>query len=86
MRSFKRVAVLIILLIVGFGALTFVLENQQDVSLAFLGWSTPGMPVSIFLGLALIVGMLIGPLLSLLAARYSAGRVRSHSSRPNSAQ
>ena len=86
MRSFKRVVLLIILLIVGLGVLTFVLENQQDASLVFLGWSTPEMPVSIFMGLALVVGMLIGPLLNLLAGRYRARKVRSHSSRTNSTQ
>lgn len=72
MRSIKRVAMLLILLVVGLGSLIFVLENQQDVSLAFLGWSTPNMPISIFLGLTLIAGMLIGPFLSLLATRSSA--------------
>ena len=54
------------MLIVALAILAFVLENQQDVALAFLGWSTPELPVSVFVTLALIVGMLVGPVLSLL--------------------
>ena len=82
MRSIKRVVVLLILLVVGLGCLTFVLENQQNVSLAFLGWATPDMPISIFLGLTLIVGMLIGPFLGLLAARGRAARRKARYRQP----
>jgi len=68
MRGVKRVA-LVIVLIAALAILAFVLENQQDVTLAFLGWSTPQLPVSVFVTLALIVGMLVGPFLSLLMRR-----------------
>ncbi|MBJ2267546.1 DUF1049 domain-containing protein [Pseudomonas sp. MF6772] len=66
MRGVKRVALVLIVLIVALAILAFVLENQQDVALAFLGWSTPELPVSVFVTLALIVGMLVGPVLGLL--------------------
>lgn len=66
MRGVKRVALVLIVLIVALAILAFVLENQQDVALAFLGWSTPELPVSVFVALALIVGMLVGPVLGLL--------------------
>lgn len=69
MRGVKRVALVLIVLIVALAILAFVLENQQDVALAFLGWSTPQLPVSVFVTLALIVGMLVGPFLSLLVRR-----------------
>lgn len=69
MRGVKRVALLLIVLIAALAILAFVLENQQDVALAFLGWSTPQLPVSVFVTLALIVGMLVGPFLSLLIRR-----------------
>lgn len=69
MRGVKRVALVLIVLIVALAILAFVLENQQDVALAFLGWSTPELPVSVFVTLALIVGMLVGPVLSLLIRR-----------------
>lgn len=69
MRGVKRVALVLIVLIVALVILAFVLENQQGVALAFLGWSTPELPVSVFVTLALIVGMLLGPILSLLVRR-----------------
>ncbi|KAA8705836.1 MULTISPECIES: lipopolysaccharide assembly protein LapA domain-containing protein [Pseudomonas] len=69
MRGVKRVALVLIVLIAALAILAFVLENQQDVALAFLGWSTPQLPVSVFVTLALIVGMLVGPFLSLLVRR-----------------
>ena len=69
MRGVKRVALVLIVLIAALAILAFVLENQQDVALAFLGWSTPELPVSVFVTLALIVGMLVGPFLSLLVRR-----------------
>ncbi|NMY04717.1 LapA family protein [Pseudomonas sp. WS 5059] len=69
MRGVKRVALVLIVLIAALAILAFVLENQQDVTLAFLGWSTPQLPVSVFVTLALIVGMLVGPFLSLLMRR-----------------
>lgn len=69
MRGVKRVALVLIVLVVTLVILAFVLENQQGVALAFLGWSTPELPVSVFVTLALIVGMLVGPLLGLLVRR-----------------
>lgn len=42
----------------------FILENQQPVSLAFLGWSAPQLSLAVPIILALLVGMLIGPVLS----------------------
>ncbi|KAA0947503.1 DUF1049 domain-containing protein [Pseudomonas sp. ANT_H14] len=69
MRGVKRVAMVLTVLIIALVILAFVLENQQAVALAFLGWSTPQMPVSVFVTLALIVGMLLGPFLGLLVKR-----------------
>lgn len=74
MRAVKRVSLVLIVLFAALAVLAFVLENQQDVALAFLGWSTPQMPVSIFVTLALIVGMLVGPLLGVFIKRGSQRR------------
>ncbi|MBM9488054.1 LapA family protein [Pseudomonas sp. ICBG1301] len=66
MRGVKRVVLLLVVLVAVLAVLGFVLENQQGVSLSFLGWATVQMPVAVFVVLALIVGMLIGPLLGVV--------------------
>ncbi|MFC6337421.1 DUF1049 domain-containing protein [Pseudomonas sp. CCM 7891] len=69
MRGIKRVALVLTVLVAALAILAFVLENQQDVALSFLGWSTPQMPVSVFVTLSLIIGMLVGPFLGVLITR-----------------
>jgi len=69
MRDIKRVALVLTVLALASVILVFVLENQQEVSLAFLGWSIPKLPVSVFVTLSLIIGMLVGPILALLVRR-----------------
>ncbi len=66
MRGVKRVALVVVVLLVAFVVLAFVLENQQSVSLSLLGQTSGQFPVSVFVVLALIVGMLIGPLLGMI--------------------
>jgi uncharacterized integral membrane protein len=66
MRGVKRVAVVLVVLIVALVVVAFVLENQQSVSLSFLGLATGQAPASVFIVLAFIVGMLLGPLLGAL--------------------
>jgi uncharacterized integral membrane protein len=48
-----------------------VLENQQSVSLLFLGWAGPQLPVSLVVVLALLIGMVIGPIISWLLGRVT---------------
>jgi uncharacterized integral membrane protein len=69
MRGVKRVVLVLAILIVVLAVLGFVLENQQGVSLSFLGLVTGQMPVSVFVVVALIIGMLVGPLLSVIVGR-----------------
>lgn len=76
MRGFRRVALVLTTLIAALVILAFVLENQQDVALSFLGWSTPQLPASVFVTLSLIVGMIIGPALGLLVRRKSHRQVK----------
>ncbi|CAI8768261.1 lipopolysaccharide assembly protein LapA domain-containing protein [Pseudomonas marginalis] len=63
MRGVKRVSLVLVILALVLVTLAFVLENQQGVTLSFLGWSTAQLPVAVFITLALILGMLISPLL-----------------------
>lgn len=70
MRNFKRVALALLALLMALVIVFFVLENHQPVALLFLGWSAPPLPVSVFVLLALLTGMAIGPLLAwFLSAR-----------------
>jgi len=43
----------------------FVLENQQSVSINFFGFSSLGLPLSACLIIAVLLGMVIGPLMGL---------------------
>ncbi|KAE9658430.1 DUF1049 domain-containing protein [Pseudomonas sp. PB105] len=63
MSGVKRVLLVLTILAFVLVTLAFVLENQQGVALSFLGWSSAQLPVAVFVTLALIAGMLIGPLL-----------------------
>lgn len=68
MRGIKRVFLVLAVLAVALVVLAFVLENQQGVSLSFLGWTTLQLPVAVYVVAALIVGLLMGPLFCVLAA------------------
>ncbi|SDB16524.1 LapA family protein [Pseudomonas sp. NFACC13-1] len=63
MRNFKRLALVVLVLLVASAIVLFVLENSQSVVLLFLGWPTPQAPVSVFVLSAFLAGMMIGPLL-----------------------
>lgn len=64
MRNFKRLALVVLALLVASAIVLFVLENNQPVALLFLGWAAPQLPVSVFVILALLAGMMLGPLLA----------------------
>lgn len=77
MRNLKRVLLGVFILILVLAILAFVLENQQPVSLLFLGWTGPQMPVSLVMVLALLIGMVVGPILGWFLGRtYRASRKR----------
>ncbi|MCI9873339.1 lipopolysaccharide assembly protein LapA domain-containing protein [Pseudomonas atacamensis] len=71
MRNLKRILLGVFLLLMVLVVLAFVLENQQSVSLLFLGFSGPQLPVSVVVVLALLIGMLIGPVLGWFLGRSS---------------
>ncbi|GLH45280.1 hypothetical protein RS3R6_39490 [Pseudomonas atacamensis] len=71
MRNLKRILLGVFLLLMVLVVLAFVLENQQSVSLLFLGFSGPQLPVSVVAVLALLIGMLIGPVLGWILGRSS---------------
>ncbi|AMT90152.1 MULTISPECIES: LapA family protein [Pseudomonas] len=71
MRNLKRILLGVFLLLMVLVVLAFVLENQQSVSLLFLGFTGPQLPVSVVAVLALLIGMLIGPVLGWFLGRSS---------------
>lgn len=66
MQGINRIALVVAVLIVSVFVLIFVLENQQHVTLSFLGWATASLPVSLFFTGALIFGMAIAPIAILI--------------------
>jgi uncharacterized integral membrane protein len=71
MRNLKRILLAVFILLLVLAILAFVLENQQSVSLLFLGWAGPQLPVSLVVVLALLIGMVIGPIISWLLGRVT---------------
>ncbi|MNC69198.1 hypothetical protein D3C75_1198670 [compost metagenome] len=71
MRNLKRVLLAVFVLLLVLAILAFVLENQQGVSLLFLGWAGPQLPVSLIMLIALLFGMAVGPILGWILGRTS---------------
>ncbi|OPA91292.1 hypothetical protein BFW87_20000 [Pseudomonas fluorescens] len=76
MRGVKRVVLVLAVLFVVLVVVGFVLENQQGVSLSFLGWATMELPASVFMVLSLVVGMAIGPVVALLIRPRARSRLK----------
>jgi putative membrane protein len=67
MRNLKRLIFFVIVLLILAVTVVFMLENQQPVALVFLGWSAPELSVAVPVIVALLVGMVIGPVLTWVA-------------------
>jgi putative membrane protein len=74
MRSLMRVLLVVFVLLLALATILFVLENRQTVSLLFLGWVGPQIPLSVVLVLTLLTGMMIGPVLGWFLGRRSRRR------------
>jgi len=66
MRRFKRFALAIVLLLLILLVVVFVLENREPASLVFLGWTFSQLPLAAYVILALLLGMVVGPVLTWL--------------------
>ena len=75
MSRLTRVIAMLVVLVLLLCIVAFVLENQQSVSLQFLSWAAPQLPISVFVVLALLVGMVIGPLMAWVARARRKTRV-----------
>ncbi|MEB0203930.1 lipopolysaccharide assembly protein LapA domain-containing protein [Pseudomonas sp. CCC3.1] len=76
MSSFRRAVLVAFALVVIFGTVIFILENQQPTSLVFLGWSSPELPASLFFIGALLLGMAIGPAMGFIAYKRKAAKLK----------
>lgn len=74
MRSVGRIALVFGMILLVLAVIAFVLENQQGVRLLFLGWIAPQLPLSVIVTIALLTGMLIGPVMAWLRRRLLRGR------------
>ncbi len=63
MRNLKRVVLAVVVLAVAAVVLLFVLENQQSVALVLFGWAAPALPLSVVVLVALVGGLLVGPVM-----------------------
>ena len=64
MQSFKRLILLVVALALAAGVIFFTLENRTPAHLVFLGWSSPELPIALFVMGAFIIGLIAGPLLT----------------------
>lgn len=71
MGNLKRALLAAWALLLALAVLAFSLENQQSVSLMFLGWVGPQLPLSLVTITALLVGMIVGPALYWVFMRKS---------------
>src|SRR5690554_3093015 len=66
MQWLKRAVLIIVLLLVALSTIDFMLENQQNIALQFLEFSSPQLPISLFMVIAFILGSLLGILIGWL--------------------
>ncbi|MEA5669850.1 LapA family protein [Pseudomonas sp. MH2] len=76
MRNITRALLLLFSLLLAAFTLFFVLDNQQDISLVILGWSTPALPLAIVVLASLVLGLVIGPILVGVASVRGKRRLR----------
>ncbi|OOW05886.1 MULTISPECIES: lipopolysaccharide assembly protein LapA domain-containing protein [Pseudomonas] len=76
MRNLKRVVLALVVLAVAAVVLLFVLENQQSVALVLFGWAAPALPLSVVVLVALVGGLLVGPVMGAYVAVRARGRMR----------
>ena len=69
MRNLSRIVFGFFVLAILLVTLVFILENQQPVTMMFLGWAGPALPASVFVIAALLLGLIIGPLLAWIVTR-----------------
>lgn len=73
---FKQVLVIGLVMVVAVACLLFVLENQEFVTVSFLGFSAPQLQVSVLVIMSFLVGMIAGGLMASASALRSTRKKR----------
>ncbi|MFK0087804.1 lipopolysaccharide assembly protein LapA domain-containing protein [Pseudomonas sp. NPDC090755] len=76
MHKVNRLLLVLLLVLLVAVVLVFTLENQQVISLVFLGFALPPLPVALLLVIALVLGLLLGPVLGALVVWRGRHRIR----------
>lgn len=66
MSRLRNLVQLLVLLLVIPAIVVFMLENQQSVNISFFGFSSVGLPLSACLLIAILLGMISGPLIGMV--------------------
>ena len=64
MRRFQKVILIIMLLVIAGFILTFILENNHEITLNILTLTTPSLPISILIIIAFLLGLIIALIIS----------------------
>ncbi|MHC8306522.1 lipopolysaccharide assembly protein LapA domain-containing protein [Pseudomonas sp. PB3P13] len=62
MRLLQRIALTFLILFLVGTVLIFFLENQQQLSLSFFSWNTASLPISLYIAVSFLAGMVLGPI------------------------
>ena len=69
-KRLKSCLLVLVFMFVILSTAVFMLENQQSVIITFLGWPSTDVSVSTCIVIALLLGMVVGPLGFWLIARW----------------
>lgn len=64
MRRFQQVLLFIMLLIIAAFILLFILENNVEITISFLSFTTPSLPIAVFIMTGFLLGLILALLIS----------------------
>lgn len=66
MKKFKQVILLVVALLLAAVVILFILENRAPVSVLLFKYSTPELPVALYITFSLILGLILSPIFTWL--------------------
>lgn len=66
MKKFKQVILLVVALLLAAVVILFILENRAPVSVHLFKYSTPELPVALYITFSLILGLILSPIFTWL--------------------